>query len=50
MTTEPRNPQLQAVVISRALFSEAGAGLRQTIYDRFAGIRCLFLDAGHDAA
>jgi CheY-like chemotaxis protein len=46
----PSDPQLQAVVISRALFSEAGAGLRQTIYDRFAGIRCLLLDAGHDAA
>jgi CheY-like chemotaxis protein len=46
----PSDPQLQAVVISRALFSEAGAGLRQTIYDRFTGIRCLLLDAGHDAA
>lgn len=46
----PSDPQLQAVVISRVLFSEAGAGLRQTIYDRFAGIRCLLLDAGHDAA
>ena len=46
----PSDPPLQAVVISRALLDEAGAGLRQTIHDRFAGIRCLLLDAQHDAA
>jgi CheY-like chemotaxis protein len=46
----PSDPQLQAVVISRALLNAAGAGLRQIIHDRFAGIRCLLLDAQHDAA
>ena len=46
----PSDPPLQAVVISRALLCEAGAGLRQIIHDRFAGVRRLLLDADHDSA